>query len=158
MGSGTYRLILGIRSLAIAAFLLLIASPIALAVFRLIGVAGANPGAWIETLDGNYISAGAIEFTFLQSILSSLATISLGLPVAWLLGRYDWRMQSMIRAVLTVPFVMPSIIAAMGILTLTGDSALGIRSDEGTWFWTLIIAHAWFNICLLYTSDAADEE
>ena len=40
MGSGTYRLILGIRSLAIAAFLLLIASPIALAVFRLIGVAG----------------------------------------------------------------------------------------------------------------------
>ena len=34
MGSGTYRLILGIRFLAIAAFLLLIASPIALAVFR----------------------------------------------------------------------------------------------------------------------------
>ena len=119
MGPGTYRLILGIRSLAIAAFLLLIASPIALAVLRLIGVAGANPGAWIETLDGNYMSAGAIEFTFLQSILSSLATISLGLPVAWLLGRYDWRMQSMIRAVLTVPFVMPSIIAAMGILTLS---------------------------------------
>jgi len=149
LGPGTYRLILGIRSLAIAAFLLLIASPIALAVLRLIGVAGANPGAWIETLDGNYMSAGAIEFTFLQSILSSLATISLGLPVAWLLGRYDWRMQSMIRAVLTVPFVMPSIIAAMGILTLTGDSALGIRSDEGTWFWTLIIAHAWFNMSLV---------
>ena len=149
MGYSAHRLILITRYAAIAAFLFLIASPIFLAVYRLIDVAGTNPWAWIETLDGNYMSAGAIEFTFLQSILSSLATISLGLPVAWLLGRYDWGMQSIIRAVLTVPFVMPSIIAAMGILTLTGDSALGIRGNEGTWFWTLIIAHAWFNMSLV---------
>ena len=57
--------------------------------------------------------------------------------------------QNIIRSLLTMPFVMPSIVAAMGFLHLIGDKGLDIRSDSNTWLWVLIIAHAWFNLSLV---------
>ena len=49
----------------------------------------------------------------------------------------------------TLPFVIPAIIAAMGFLTITGPYGLDVRTDESTWWWTLIFSHAWFNIALI---------
>ena len=48
-----------------------------------------------------------------------------------------------------MPFVMPSIVAAMGFLHIIGPSGLNTRAEESTWFTTLIIAHAWFNMALV---------
>ena len=41
------------------------------------------------------------------------------------------------------------VVAAMGFLHLIGENGLNIRSDQSTWFATLIIAHAWFNLSLV---------
>ncbi len=123
--------------------------PLWLAIDRLIWVAGFNPVNWISSLNENYLSQGVITFTFLQALLSTVVTLSIGLPIAWQLGRYKWPFQSLIKATLTMPFVMPSIVAAMGFLHIIGPSGLNIRIDESTWFTTLIIAHAWFNLALV---------
>ena len=48
-----------------------------------------------------------------------------------------------------MPFVMPSIIVAMGFLQIVGSNGLDIRNDSSTWLITLIIAHAWFNVALV---------
>lgn len=134
---------------SIVAYMLLILVPLWLALDRLVWVAGYDIFSWVDSLGRNYISQGVIEFTILQAFFSTIATLVIGLPIAWQLGRYEWPLQSLIKSILTMPFVMPSIVAAIGFLNIIGREGLDIRSDEGTWFATLIIAHAWFNLSLV---------
>ena len=135
--------------LAVTIYTLLVVVPLWLAVDRLIWVAGFDVPKWISSLDSNFISKGVLEFTIMQAVLSSLATLAIGLPIAWQLGRYQWPFQTVIRSLLTMPFVMPSIVAAMGFLHIIGENGLDIRKDNTTWFSVLIIAHAWFNLSLV---------
>tara|TARA_B100000575_G_scaffold26075_1_gene17616 strand:- start:15501 stop:17120 length:1620 start_codon:yes stop_codon:yes gene_type:complete len=128
---------------------MLILVPICLATQRLILVTGTNPYDWTKSLSENYISQNVLEFTLLQSFSSTILTLIISIPIAWTLGRHRWPFESLIRTVLTLPFVIPSIIAAMGILTLVGSHGLDLRTNEGTWWWTLIISHAWFNMALI---------
>lgn len=137
------------NSCAVFAYTLLVIIPLWLALDRLIWVAGANPLDWFSSLEQNYVSQGVIQFTFIQALASTLLTLAIGLPIAWQLGRYKWPFQSLTKAILTMPFVMPSIVAAMGFLHIVGRAGLNIRIDDSTWFATLIIAHAWFNMALV---------
>ncbi|MGB1827906.1 MAG: ABC transporter permease [Candidatus Poseidoniaceae archaeon] len=134
---------------AVATYTLLIVIPLWLAVDRLVWVAGFDVTGWISSLDENYISKGVFQFTIMQAVLSSIATLAIGIPIAWQLGRYEWTFQTIIRSLLTMPFVMPSIVAAMGFMHLIGENGLNIRNDSSTWLWVLIIAHAWFNLSLV---------
>ena len=123
--------------------------PIVFAIDRLILVSGFNPILWIQSLDQNYVSQNSITFTFVQAFFSTILTVLIGFPIAWVLGRYSWPFKAFLRSILTLPFVIPAIIAAMGFLTITGPYGLDVRTDESTWWWTLIFSHAWFNIALI---------
>ena len=135
--------------IAVGLYSILILVPLWLAIDRLIWVAGYDVLGWFASLDENFISNGVLEFTVLQATLSMVFTLAIGIPIAWQLGRYKWPFESLIRSLLTMPFVMPSIIAAMGFMHIIGQDGLDIRSNPNTWFATLIIAHAWFNIALV---------
>lgn len=139
------------RSLGTVSFALysaIVVIPITLALIRLISVTGFNPTGWFASLSENYVSLGVTNFTVVQATASTFATLVISMPIAWVLGRYKWNNEPIIRSILTLPFVVPSIIAAMGILTIVGSHGLNIRSDESTWWWTLVISHAWFNMAL----------
>ena len=138
-----------LNSIAVGLYSILILVPLWLALDRLIWVAGYDVLGWFESLNENFISNGVLEFTILQATLSMVFTLAIGIPIAWQLGRYKWPFESLIRSLLTMPFVMPSIIAAMGFMHIIGQDGLDIRSNPNTWFATLIIAHAWFNIALV---------
>ena len=133
---------------AVILYSMLILIPIGLATQRLILVTGPNPFDWTKSLSENYISQNVLEFTLVQAASSTFMTLLISLPIAWTLGHYRWPLESLVRTILTLPFVIPSIIAAMGILTIVGPHGLDIRSNENTWWWTLIIS------CLLYTSPS----
>ena len=60
----------------------------------------------------------ALKFTMLEAIISTIMTLLVGLPVAWYLGRYKWKNIRTIRALLSVPFVTPSIAVSYTHLTL----------------------------------------
>ena len=130
-------------------YTVLVLVPLWLAVDRLIWIAGYDVIDWIQSLERNYVSMGTYQFTLLQASISTIVTLAIGIPIAWQLGRYKWPHDYLIRSILTMPFVMPSIVAAMGFLHLIGENGLNIRSNQGTWFATLIIAHAWFNLSLV---------
>lgn len=61
-----------------------------------------------------------IAFTFGQAALSTLLTLLLGLPGAYLLGRYEFPGKSLIRAVTGIPFVMPTLVVAAAFNALLG--------------------------------------
>ncbi len=111
----------------------------------------------------------ALEFTILEATISTIVTMLVGLPVAWYLGRYKWKNIRTIRALLSVPFVTPSIVVAMGFLMLIDPGGLldtigiDLRLETGHigdlaeytgWanpghFIALIAAHVWFNLSLV---------
>ncbi|UCB47471.1 MAG: iron ABC transporter permease [Spirochaetota bacterium] len=65
-----------------------------------------------------------IGFTAEQAILSTVASILLGLPGAYILARYDFRAKSLIKALTTVPFVLPSIIVVLGFVIFFGNNGI----------------------------------
>lgn len=116
-----------------------------------------------QTRDAFGVAAG-------QAALSTVAALVLGLPAAWLLGRYRWPGHRLLRAVLSAPFVVPTIVAAMAFIALLGPngpiaSATGIDllagtgavgrweralgwEDGGRWV-AIVLAHAWFDLALV---------
>jgi thiamine transport system permease protein len=63
-------------------------------------------------------------FTFYQATLSTLLTLLLGLPAAYLFARYDFRGKSLLRALTAVPFMLPTVVVAAGFSALLGPRGL----------------------------------
>jgi thiamine transport system permease protein len=59
-------------------------------------------------------------FTIWQAALSTLLTLVIGLPGAYLLARYEFRGKSLLQALSGVPFVMPSLVVAAAFYALLG--------------------------------------
>jgi thiamine transport system permease protein len=63
-----------------------------------------------------------IGFTFYQAALSTLATLALGLPGAYFLARYHFPGQRVLRALTTVPLVLPMLVVATAFNALLGPN------------------------------------
>ncbi|MBS1250230.1 MAG: putative 2-aminoethylphosphonate transport system permease protein PhnU [Chloroflexi bacterium] len=61
-----------------------------------------------------------LGFTIWQAFLSTLLTLMIGLPGAYLFARYRFRGKSLLRALAGVPFVMPTLVVAAGFNALLG--------------------------------------
>ncbi|MEP6893991.1 MAG: ABC transporter permease subunit, partial [Chloroflexota bacterium] len=70
------------------------------------------------------ITNTALRFTFYQAILSTLLTLLLGLPSAYLFARYDFRGKSVLRALTAVPFMLPTVVVAASFNALLGQRGL----------------------------------
>jgi thiamine transport system permease protein len=62
----------------------------------------------------------AVGFTFWQAGISTLLTLLVGLPGAYLFGRYTFRGEKLLRALTGVPFVMPTLVVAAAFESLLG--------------------------------------
>ncbi len=99
-----------------------------------------------------------IGFTFYQAALSTLITLALGLPGAYLLARYRFRGQTLFRAVTTVPFVLPALVVAAGFNALIGPQGwLNVALDALTLprldllhtLWAILLAHVFYNTTIV---------
>ncbi|HET92170.1 MAG TPA: iron ABC transporter permease [Chloroflexi bacterium] len=63
-------------------------------------------------------------FTAWQASLSTLLTVGLALPGAYVFARYDFPAKSLIQALTTVPFVLPTIVVALAFTALLGRRGL----------------------------------
>ncbi|NGM67693.1 iron ABC transporter permease [Natronolimnobius sp. AArcel1] len=97
-------------------------------------------------------------FTTYQAVLSTLLSVVLGVPAAYLLARYEFRGRRTLRALTILPFVLPSIMVAIGFVATFGqngtfNSALAavglgpvslVPSLE-----VILLAHAFYNAPLV---------
>lgn len=65
-----------------------------------------------------------IGFSFWQATLSTLLTLLVGLPAAFVFARYQFRGKALLRALATVPFVLPTVVVAAGFTALVGPRGL----------------------------------
>ncbi|MGB5051244.1 MAG: hypothetical protein WBO46_20020, partial [Caldilineaceae bacterium] len=63
-------------------------------------------------------------FTTWQAGASTLLTLLVGLPLAWLFARFDFPGKGLLRALTTIPFVMPTVVVAAAFTSLIGPNGL----------------------------------
>lgn len=61
-------------------------------------------------------------FTIWQAALSTLLTLVIGLPSAYLFARYEFRGKSVLKALTVIPFVIPTVVVAAAFYALLGPS------------------------------------
>ena len=175
MVNGRQRVIINTTQwFVVGSFFFALFIPIMYAILRLQSVTEMNSLMAISHFFEIFGTKEALKFTLLQASFSVIVTLIIGIPLAWYLGRYEWKRIRIIRAMLSVPFVMPAIVAAMGFIALIEEDSIlysmgiDLRGQTITWFdgsiislseltgfenpghfIALILAHAWFNISLI---------
>lgn len=102
-----------------------------------------------------------LGFTVFQAGLSTLLTLSLGLPGAFLLARYKFQGKSLLQALAGIPFVMPTLVVAAAFYALLGprgwvnlflmhlfDLANPPLQIINT-FYAILIAHVFYNTTIV---------
>lgn len=75
--------------------------------------------AFINSLGSSSVRE-VIWFTFWQAALSTMLTLAIGLPGAYLFARYSFRGKNFLLALSAVPFVMPTLVVAAAFTALIG--------------------------------------
>ena len=81
-------------------------------------------------------------FTIWQAAVSTLLTLAAGLPLAWAIGRFRFRGRSTARALVLVPFVLPTVVVAAAFLALLPD-------DYEGGILAILAAHVFFNVAVV---------
>src|SRR4051812_9313294 len=84
-------------------------------------------------------------FTVWQATLSTVLTLAVGIPGAYVLARCEFPGRRLVRALVTVPFVLPTVVVGSAFVALLGDggplASLGLDQTLGA----ILIAHVFFN-------------
>lgn len=81
-------------------------------------------------------------FTTWQAAVSTVLTLIVGLPPAYVLARYSFRGRRAVLAIATVPFVLPTVAVGAAFLALLPASWHGTAR-------AMIVAHVFFNVAVV---------
>jgi thiamine transport system permease protein len=111
------------------------------------GLTGNRGSTLLDTLsDGTTFDIA--WFTVWQAIASTILTVVIGLPAAYIMGTYEFPGRRLIRALITVPFVLPTVVVGAAFLSIFGrNGAIGVDL-RGT-IWAILIAHVFYNIAIV---------
>ena len=136
-----------------AALLMLLLAPVArLAWEGFFGGLGSAAGLAIwQPWQDDYLR-WRLLWSLAQAAITCVLALSLGLPLAWVLARFEFAGRSLVLRLLMLPFVVPSLVAALGVLALWGpqgviSGALGINLQDTPWL--LLYGNLFFNLCLV---------
>lgn len=98
-----------------------------------------------------------VLWSLAQASITCIAALALGLPIAWVLARFEFVGRTLVLRLLMLPFVVPTLVAALGVLALWGPSGvLGIALDINLQDtpWLLLYGNLFFNLCLVVRAGA----
>ena len=106
-----------------------------------------SPGIFLDVFSNPYYRE-RVWFTTWQALLSTVLTTLLALPNAVLFSRYSFRGKRLLRVAFTVPFVMPTVVAAIGFLALAGPRGFVDLNLRGTLL-IILAAHVFYNYAVV---------
>jgi molybdate transport system permease protein len=107
-------LLLGVPAVLALLFLLL----------PLVGLVVRAPWAEARTVLGSPQALLALRLSLITATVSMIIAMVLGIPLAWLLARPGLRGASLLRALITVPLVLPPVVGGVALFTVLGRSGL----------------------------------
>jgi molybdate transport system permease protein len=88
-------------------------------------------------------AATAIRISLQTSLMATVICLLLGVPLAWVLAQKHTTVWTAVRAIITVPIILPPVVGGIALL-----AALGRRGVFGQWLYD------WFGVSLPYTQTA----
>lgn len=88
------------------------------------------------------VTRDVLWFTVWQAAASTALTFVVALPAAYVFGRYDFPGRSLARALVTVPFILPTVVVALAFLAVLPE-----RLEQGPA--AILVAHVFFNVAVV---------
>jgi thiamine transport system permease protein len=115
---------------------------------------GGEPLRWLDVWQDDFLR-WRVLWSLAQAAITCALALALGLPVAWVLARLEFRGRSLVLRLLMLPFVVPTLVAALGVLALWGPRGLigaplseaGIELVDTPWL--LLYGNLFFNLCVV---------
>lgn len=117
---------------------------VALCVLPIVGLAWRAPWSTLGTQLTRPGVRSALWLSVVCSLGATLLAVVIGLPLAWVLARYDFRGRRIVRAAAVLPMVLPPVVGGLALL-----SVFGRRGLIGQWLFD------WTGFTLPYTIWAA---
>jgi len=83
-----------------------------------------------------------VPLAVLQAAISTVLAVVIGLPIANAVSRYEFRSRALAQALVTVPFVLPTVVVALSFRSLLGSGV-----PQG--FALVVVAHVYVNIAVV---------
>ena len=121
------------------------------------GLGGTGPAAVLGEVLGSESHRSVIWFTVWQAAVSTVLTVVVALPAAGAVARLRFRGQRLVRALATVPFVLPTVVVAAAFeglfdrFGLAGGGAVSLRHTV----WAILMAHVFFNYAVVLRTVGA---
>ncbi len=133
-------------------------------IFGIFELGFAPEGAWELKRLGQLVSTPyywkVLWFTIWQAALSTLLTLCAAFPAAYVFSHYDFHGKTVIKNLLTIPFVLPTVVTAVAFKALLGPGGVvnaglasmfdldapPIRIDHTVWFF--LAAHVFYNCAI----------
>jgi thiamine transport system permease protein len=108
-----------------------------------------------------HLASDVLLFTLYQAFLSTILTLFIGLPAAYLFARFNFPGKALLRALTAVPFMLPTVVVAAGFNALLGPrgwvnlglmNLLGIENPPVQFVGTLgaiLLAHVFYNTTIV---------
>ncbi|MEL6219309.1 MAG: thiamine/thiamine pyrophosphate ABC transporter permease ThiP [Pseudomonadota bacterium] len=130
---------------AVALIAGLVVGPVLAVLWRSGGITALSPADW-----------GALRFTVWQAALSAFLSVVLAIPVARALARRSFPGRGTLVALMGAPFILPVIVAILGLLSVFGGNGLlnrvaaplGLPRFDVYGIHGVILAHVFFNMPL----------
>lgn len=114
----------------------------------------AEPLRWFEVWQDDFLR-WRVLWSLAQAAITCVLALLLGLPIAWVLARLDFPGRTLALRLLMLPFVVPTLVAALGVLALWGPrgvvgaplAAAGIELVDTPWL--LLYGNLFFNLCVV---------
>ncbi|HKX75372.1 MAG TPA: ABC transporter permease subunit, partial [Acidimicrobiia bacterium] len=80
----------------------------------------------------------AAWFTLWQALVSTVLTVIASLPLTWATSRFNFRGKPLVRALVTIPFVLPTVVVGASFLDLLPPGVVAI-----------LAAHVFYNVAVV---------
>ncbi|HEX2404279.1 MAG TPA: ABC transporter permease [Acidimicrobiia bacterium] len=124
--------------------LLIVLGAIGLSVFVVpfAGLLARVPWSDLPTLLADDLVTDALRLSLLTSLAATLIAVVVGIPLAWIMARLDFPGRSLVRALVTLPLVLPPVVGGAALLFALGrrglvgeplNQATGLLLPFSTW-------------------------
>jgi molybdate transport system permease protein len=117
-------------------------------VLPLIGLLGVTPWSDLGSLLTDDVVVDALRLSLITSVAAAVCATVLGVPLAWVLSRVEFRGRSLLRAIVTLPMVLPPVVGGAALLFALGRrGVVGEPLADATGFvlpfstWGVILAN-----------------
>ena len=118
------------------------------------------PTGLIDTMWHDDYLRWRVLWSLMQAAITCGMALLLGLPVAWVLARFEFTGRALVLRLLMLPFVVPTLVAGMGVLALWGPRGVlneailfvlgaGYAVDLRDTPWLLLYGNLFFNLCVV---------